>query len=370
MTRRPFGNVRQLPSGRWLARWMGPDGYHHRAPSTFLTRDAGEAWLRETKVELDKGTLIDERGGAIAFADYSAEWTSTVVDLRRSTLVRDLDYLERYVIPEFGPTPIGEIKTAAVREWVTSLTTDAELAPATVTKAKQILTKILAQAVDDGRIGANPCAGVKVPRVERIDMNRLTPGQILELADAIDPRYRELVLLGCWTGLRIGELVALTPADIDVVHRQVSVTKIVTEVSGHFEFGPPKTKAGRRVVPIVPWVADELTEYLDGKHTDDIAFPAPEGGYLRLSNFRFKTWRAATKAIGEPGLRVHDMRHTAISIWVASNLYDPVKIAKWAGHTSVVTLLDRYAHVDPDANLDALDAIGRPRRKATISRIR
>jgi integrase len=370
VTRRSrFGNVRQIGSGRYQARWMGDDGFHHKAPSTFDTRDEAQSWLDHVRVNQRDGKLVDERGGVVRFADYAAEWAATVVHLRQSTKVRDLGYLKRYLIPRFGTVPIGDIKAPAVREWIASLATDRGLAPSTVEKAKQILKKILAQAVTDGLIPANPCTDVKVPRDEVKEMQTITAAQIHDLANAIDPRYRELLLLACWSGMRIGELVGLTVGDIDVVRRRVVVTKIVTEVSGHLVFGPPKTPAGRRVVPIVPWLADELAAYLDGKHPDDIAFPAPKGGYLRLASWRTRFWRDATKAIGKPGLRIHDMRHSAVSLWVANGV-DPAKVAKYAGHTSEITVFKRYAHVDPDANLDALDVVGRPRRAATVTRIR
>jgi integrase len=291
------------------------------------------------------------------------------VHLKRSTITRDRGYLERYLVPAFGARPIGDITADDVRGFIAELS-DRGLKPATVEKAGQILSKILAQAVSDHRIAANPCAGIRFPRAGKPTTKALEAWQVHDLADAIDPRYRLLVLLDCWTGLRIGEVVALTIGDIDVVRRRVTVSKSMTETEGYLELGTTKTDAGVRVVPLPSWLAEELGPYLEGKHPGDIAFPAPRGGFLRLGNWRSKQWRAATRAIGEPTLRIHDMRHTAITLWLEGGT-DPVTIARWAGHESVVTVLNRYAHARADATMDHLDAMGRRRGSgATITRLR
>jgi len=351
---RRFGNVRQLPNGRWQARWQGPDGHSHS--HTFDTKDAAETWLANEVVERAAGRWVDRRDGAVFFKDYADSWIATIVDLRYSTLQRDVDYLDRYLIPRFGNTLLRDIETEDVRAFIAKLTRSG-LAPATVTKAGQILAKILDQAVADKRIPTNPARGVKLPRSERPDITALEPDQIHALADAIDPRYSTLVLFDCWTGLRIGELVALTAGDIDLRRRRVHVTKTTTEVGGRLVTGPPKTKKGRRDVPMPPWLAETVANHLQGAHPDDLAFPAARGGPIRLGAFRARTFRRATETIGMPGFRIYDMRHTAITRWLKGGI-DPVTIAKWAGHTSVVTVLDRYAHPDGDG-MEALDQIGR-----------
>ena len=179
------------------------------------------------------------------------------------------------------------------------------------------------------------------------------------MADAIDVRYRALVIVGCHTGLRMGELVALTAADVDLLRRRVRVVRNTVEVSGYYHHGPVKTKAGRRTIPLDDATLDALEPLVGGAgHPDDLLFESPAGGFLRLSTFRARFWRPATAAIGRPELRLHDMRHTAITHWMQAG-NDPKAIAEWAGHRSVVTVLDRYGHARPDmvyANLAKINA--------------
>ena len=113
----------------------------------------------------------------------------------------------------------GSIDHTAVATWVADLSASG-LAPATVVKAAQIMGKTMGAAVDAGRIRNDPTARVKLPRIEHHEMRFLTPAEVATLADAIDPRYRALVLVGAYCGLRFGELAGLKRDRVDLLHRR------------------------------------------------------------------------------------------------------------------------------------------------------
>jgi integrase len=102
-----------------------------------------------------------------------------------------------------------------------------------------------------------------------------------------------------------------------------------------------------------------------GGDSDDHVFTAPQGGTLRIVAFRNRIWRPATDAAGLAGLRIHDLRHTAVALWIAAGA-SPKEVAARAGHTSVSFTLDRYGHLYPEADtrlrdrLDRLHATTRP----------
>lgn len=103
-----------------------------------------------------------------------------------------------------------------------------------------------------------------------------------------------------------------------------------------------------------------------------LVFPAPEGGYLRASLFRRRVWAPALERAGLQGLRPHDLRHTAVAFWIAAG-GTPSQIAAWAGHSSVVTVLDRYGHLLPgheDKVSDALDAMADAARSTPLAPVR
>jgi integrase len=324
---------------------------------THRTKKEAERFAAITEADKARGELIDPRAGQETFAEWWARWWPTTVNLRPSSRARDESYARNHLLPRFGSLPLAAIDHTEVTRWVADLNASG-LAPATVVKAAQILGKTMGAAVDAGRIRTDPTARVKLPKIEHHEMRFLTPGEVATLADAIDPRYRALVLVGAYCGLRFGELAGLKRDRVDLLHRRLEVLEIVTEVKGKHYTGPPKTRAGRRSVPLPRVVVDALTEHL-ADTPGEIVFPAPEGGYLRGSLFRPRIWQPATRAAGLEGLRLHDLRHTAVALWIAAGA-SPKAIAARAGHSSVVTVLDRYGHLLPgheDAVNDALDAM-------------
>lgn len=353
---------------RYDVRYRLPDGKVRT--KTHRTKKEAEAFAATTVVDLNRGDLIDPRMGKLTFAEWWALWWPTTVNLRPSSRARDESYYRSQLEPAFGSVPLTAIDYTAVAEWVAKLSAS-DLAPATVVKAFQILNKAMVGAVKAKRISSNPCAEVDLPRIERKEMMFLTPDEVITLADAIDPRYRALVLTGAYCGLRWGEMVGLKVNRVDLLHRRIEVAEIATEVRGHIITGPPKTRAGHRTVPMPAIVADALTEHIKTV-TGDLLFTGPKGGYLRGSLFRPRIWETATNAANLRGLRLHDLRHTAVALWISANA-NPKAIASLAGHTSVVTVLDRYGHLLPGhegAVTDALDAMALAANPAPLATVR
>jgi integrase len=107
---------------------------------------------------------------------------------------------------------------------------------------------------------------------------------------------------------------------LDLAAGVVEVAEVVTEMHGHLYLGPPKTTAGRRRVGLPRMVVEALQEHLAGRSVepDGFVFALSNGGPLRTANFRMRVWRPATQAAGLEGLRIHDLRHTAVALWIAA----------------------------------------------------
>ena len=358
-----MGHLRRADSGRWEARYRGPDGREHSR--RFSTKREAQAFLERTGADRQRGEWRDPQGAKVLTADWIDAWWATTVNLRPSSRARDEAYIRNHVLPAFAELPLGAITQLDVRAWVADLVA-AGRAPATVQKAYQTLSKIFRGAVDAGLIAQSPCRRIALPRVEREEMRFLTPAEILALAEAIDPRYRAMILFDAYCGLRLGELAGLRRSRVDLLRRQVQVAEIGVEVKGQLVFGPPKTRAGQRKVPLPRVVADELAAHLDTFGRADpeaLVFLGADGGALRANGWRARHWRPAIRKAGLEPLRPHDLRHTAVSLWVAAGA-SPKQIASWAGHTSVAVVLDRYGHLFPgheDALLDRFDGFaGQP----------
>ena len=339
-----MAHIRKLPNGRFEARYRAPDG--RERSRRFTTKREAQAHLDQIGVDRRTGSWTDPRAGRITLTEWSVQWQATTVHLRPSSRARDESYLHNHVLPRFGAMRLDAIGVLDVRLWVADLN-DSRLAPATVHKAYQTLSKILRSAVDAGLLAQTPCRRIDLPRIERDEMRFLAPVEIAQLADAIEPRYRAMVLVASYCGLRLGELAGLRRAQVDLEARTIRVIENAVDVKGKIVHGAPKTKAGRRTVPVPPTIAAALEHHLATYVADDPAAPvlaSPSGGALRIPNWRRRVWAPAIRAAGVEPLRPHDLRHTAVALWIAAGA-NPKQIAAWAGHTSVAVVLDRYGHL-------------------------
>jgi integrase len=161
-----------------------------------------------------------------------------------------------------APSTLAAIRRPDVQAWVAELSARG-FAPATVLKAYQLLGRTMTAAVNADMVTRSPCRAVRLPpKVEREEMRFPNPAEVARLADVIDSRYRALVLVAGYGGLRIGELAGLRRRRVDLLRGTVDVAEIVVEVCGELFKGPPKTRAGRRMVTLPRSMVEELAEHL------------------------------------------------------------------------------------------------------------
>ncbi|MFT5204047.1 MAG: integrase [Candidatus Aldehydirespiratoraceae bacterium] len=351
--------VKRLDSGRWEASYRDPR--QRERTKVFKTRKDAERWRSANLADISRGDWHDPRLARRTLADWVDQWWPTTVNLSPSTRVRDQSYVELYVLADLGDDELGRIGQTDIQAWVAALSTRG-LAPATVTKAYQLLAKILSAAVDAGLLASSPCRRITLPAKERKEMRFLTAEEVGWLADTIHPRYRALVLIAAYGGLRIGELAGLRPQRVNLLKSTVDIVEIVVEIRGKITTGPPKTKASRRTITLPRSVTAELEAHLREHSSPQRVFTAPEGGDLRVPSWRRRFWNPAIEEAGLAPLRPHDLRHTAVALWIATGA-NTLEIARRAGHTSTSFTLDRYGHLFPEADsqlVERLETIYQP----------
>jgi integrase len=362
--------TRQLANGdtAYQVRFRAPDGTE-RTKQFKRKRDA-ERHVHLVEIDRTQGNFVDPRLGRITVEEWFTKWWPTVTGLRPSTRARDEASFRSHVLPVFGSTPLARIDRTSVREWIAKLS-DGErsnLAPATVTKAVQVFNKAMRAALEDRLVSANPLERVPTPRIEREEMRFLNVDELWLLADTIDRRYRSFVLLAGYSGLRLGEILGLRWGHVDLLRRQVTVIETLSDLAGAISFGPPKTKAAIRTVTVPGFVAGELSLVAVAPvESGQLVFRSPDGHPIRPGLFRRRFWNPAVEAAGLSPLRIHDLRHTAVALWISAGA-NPKHIAVRAGHTSVAVVLDRYGHLFPhqeDALVAALE--GAAPKRATNS---
>jgi integrase len=349
--------IRSLSTGRnaYLVRYRGPDG-KERSKQFKRRRDA-ERFASLVEVDLARGEWVDPRLGRITVEEWFERWWPTSTGLRLTTRARDEASFRNHVLPTFGSTPLARLDRTRLREWVRHLS-DADgagLAPASVAKTVHVFNKVVRAAVEDRVIASNPVERLPLPKISREEMRFLNVDELSRLAATIDQRYTGLVLLGGYGGLRIGEMLALRWSRVDLDRGRIEIVEGLTDLAGTITFGPPKTKAAIRSVAVPRFVTNAMAS-LDSSNPEptQLVFRSPEGHAVRPGLFRRRFWNPAVLAANLAPLRVHDLRHTAVALWIAAGA-NPKQIAIRAGHTSVSVVLDRYGHLFPEQD-DALVA--------------
>lgn len=352
-----YVNGKKVVTGRWRVAYRTPAG--RQRTKVFKTAADARVFAAQVEVDKRKGDYIDPTKGKKLFGPFADNWLTTV-DVRPSTRAQWSHIIRLHLTPHFGEMQLRAIDPTEVRQWHAALrvkkarTKTGTLSASTVAKAYSLLKRILAVAVEEGLITSNPCKVKKAGTAPLPEMRCPTPDQVTKLADAvasIQPKYRALVLLAGYGGLRWGEATALRRSHVDMAAGCVHVREQATEVDGRYVEVKPylKTAAGRRTVYLPRVALSALREHLL-QHVqpdpDALLFTAPgpcdENTYLRRSNFRQRVWLKATKVAGCEGVRFHDLRHAAATV-AAQAGYTTAELMAHIGHASVAASM-RYQH--------------------------
>ena len=309
--RREFGTVRKLPSGRWQARYIGPDGQRYTAPETFETRSDAQDWLNLVRADIERNTWHNPDAGALNFEKYALRWMEER-GLAATTVDRYGGLLRGHILPTFGGKDLDEITPPSVRTWRAERLK--ETGPTTAAKSYRLLKGILQTAVDDDLLRTNPCRIKGAGKEEADERPTATIAQVFDLADAMGPRWRLMVLLGAFASLRPEELAELRRHSVDLDECSLRITQASPELTnGRRVTGDPKSRAGKRTVYLPDFLLPELRRHLQWfaeKERDGLIFVGEKGAPFRRSTFGRK-WRKARTKVGMPdNFRFYDLRHT------------------------------------------------------------
>lgn len=353
-TKRSFGSIRRLASGRYQARYTGPDLQTHTAPETFTSKIDAEAWLaaerrvsenpgewRAPKARLEEEYRRRARQRQRTFGPYAEDWLEHR-DLAPSTRHNYSQLLKHHLLPTFAAVPLTEIDRAAVVGWHRSA---APGRPHARKHAYDLLRNILNAAVDDELLDRNPVHIRGAGGVKRTGQTQAASFDELEsLVSATPDRFQLMVLLAAWCALRKGELSELRRKDVDTDTWTIRVRRGVGFVPGSVIVKDPKTAAGRRDVAIpehlVPVVRDHLLRHTQ-KGSQGLLFPSARGEHLRTSAIN-RWYYPARETAGRPDLRFHDLRHTG-AVLAAQAGATLAELMHRLGHTTPAAAM-RYQH--------------------------
>ncbi|MFQ5472162.1 MAG: tyrosine-type recombinase/integrase [Dehalococcoidia bacterium] len=339
--------ITRTPSSRWKARLAIPGrGTRNK---TFDRKTDAEKWLRNEQAKLDRSEWVDPRLARTLFAEWAHEWQLSRRNLKPKTLAGYESLLQVHLLPQFGHLPLSTIDPYMVEMWVVELA-DSGLSPSRTRQAHQLLSMILKAAVRARRLTMNPAEGTPLPRATRRPPRFLTASQVDSLAAAVPDRYEALIFVLAYGGIRWAEAVGLKVRSANLLRRRIEIAETLSEVNGQLHAVPPKTWESRTIA-IPPFVANivgaHIGRFTDGD-ADRLVFTTGAGTPLRSANFRRTVWQPAVSAIGEEGLRVHDLRHTCASLLIAAGAH-PGHVREHLGHSSIRVTMDVYGHLYEDS---------------------
>ncbi|MFM9602737.1 tyrosine-type recombinase/integrase [Streptomyces turgidiscabies] len=271
--------------GSWQARYT-PPGQRERAVN-FETEPQAEHFLERTRTEIRERRWIDPARGEITLTMWHPLWwQSQTAQLEENTIDRDGRSWRNHVQRRFGTVRLVDITWLDVQNWVNSIWdgTGGPLAASSVTKAFQVLDRMMTAALRDRRIPFNPCDGVKLPtgKGKHPDDRRPPTADQLALVREQLPKYLQRVQqLAEETGLRFGELAGLRWCRVDFASRRLQVREVLIEPNGYVKRKAyPKSDAGLRTVPLTETAVQLLRDLWDSEANASRAQSTPEDGLL------------------------------------------------------------------------------------------
>lgn len=331
------------------------------ATQSFERKRDAEAWEQEQRRKLRVGEWFDPRRGRVALDVVAEDWFESRASLKRNTRIADRVAWEQHIKPKFGRVPVASITSADVASWTGRLVANG-CRPTTASRYLAAFRSLLAFAVQDGRVAVNVAASVKAPTAGRVrrEGEFLTVDELDELAQACTGAYAPLVRVLGLSGLRWGELAGLQVGDrVHLPGPGLRLQRAVMASSNRGDLFTDTLKNKRsRTVPLVESLVPLVDDWSIDKDSDEWLFHAPRGGPLSESNWKRSVgWSEATKVIGKPRLRVHDLRHTCASVWLGAGA-DPKVVQRILGHASAAMTMDLYGHLIDQNLWDAAMRVG------------
>jgi integrase len=366
MGRRKFGTVTKRPSGRFQAKYVGPDGKRYTARTddghalTFASENEADRWLAGVAVDIDRGVWQKPAAvttvRTVTFGQYADSWMRTR-ELAPNTRHQYSTQLLPFLVKQFGDTPLADIDPTAVRTWFAELLPDRKSYRSHV---YSLFRTILKSAVEDRLIDYNPCTIRGAGSAGR--QKTISPATLDDLAQIVGrmpDRLRLMVLLAAWCAVRYEEVAELRQKDFNLAKGTLRVERSVVIIGGERIVGPPKSEAGVRTVAIPPHLVDMIGDHLRmhaQSGAEGLLFFDGQGRQLARSSMYWH-FEKAREAAGRKDVTFHGLRHTGAVLAAATGATVAELMAR-LGHSTPAMAM-KYQHAAQDRDRAIADALSK-----------
>jgi integrase len=386
--RSPWGSTRKLPhNGRIQASYIAPDGKRHNAPDTFRTLTEAQRFLAAMRTRIAEGKWVDPKAITasaecpefmeFAVAHINMQTTRNGENLRKLTKEVYFRQLNGHC-QTFAGLTLNKISRPMIDKLYASISATGKLT--TASKVYKLLNSIFKRAVDYGYLKENPCSIKGANNLSsRKKVTIPTVDQVFDIAEAINPRFKFLVLLCAYGGFRFGEVTELRLKDVQLLEidgerrYEFNVERAVTFVGKSFNVDRPKSAMSVRKVLVTSRMTPVVDDFLNAMSNTDpetLLFgtqSTKEGVDEHLRHdVLAKNWSRALKRAGieDQGITFHSLRHFAGTQYHLAGAVIP-DLMKWLGDSSIASI-QRYLH---DTNRAAIvtNNMGFPTRLKSVA---
>jgi integrase len=349
---------RTLPSGvvRWQAGYT--DGSGARRFKMFNRKGDAEAWLTETRHDLVRGL---HTAGSVSptVKDAAALWIKHCHEkkLEAMTVKGYEEHVDLHIVPIIGAKKLSELTVPAVNAFADHLR-NAGRSGEMIKRVVRSLGAIFKEARRRGLSNVAPTVGLELDLPERDDPRPVIPtkAELQAIIAGAAGRWRPLILVATFSGLRASELRGLRWTDVDFEGRQLNVAQ---RADASHKIGKLKSKSAYRSIPLPPIVLNALREWklVCPKGDLDLVFPNGSGkveSHANIIEHGFGPIQIAAGVVnGDGGGRygMHALRHATASLWI-ENGRNPKQIMTLMGHSSIALTYNTYGHLFSDAEGD------------------
>lgn len=360
------GTITKRKDGRWEGRYYTGEVVNgKRVRKNVLAKTKAECKEKLNKAIVDNANRmrIIERCNFLTnpeptLEEWSGIWfesfcTASIKEYTRNSYQ---SYFDRYILPNLGGMKIKDISTVSCQQFLMKMYTSGRtrnvekkgkgLSAKTVKDIKIALQTCLQKAEDEGLIESNPCRKVQLPKEAPKEMQTLKANELgAFLQETKDSGCYEFYILEITTGLRLGEILALTWDDLDIKNKTISVNKQVQRIGSELKITTPKTASSIRTVALCDECFNQLILLRSRQRLDTkLIFPSPITGGLRDPSSVTRKLHRMQKRAGVPQIRFHDLRHSFATLSLEQGM-DIKTVSHMLGHTDAGFTMNTYMHV-------------------------
>lgn len=277
----------------------------------------------------------------------------------RENTVRSKDYIvELKILPYFGERKIADITAADIRQWQNGIIKQgyAQTYLKTINNQLSAIFNYAVKYNDLPRNPRNPCSQAgSMGKGKAEEMQFWTQEEFETFIEAVKDKpvsyYAFLTMY--WTGIRVGELLALTLSDFNAEEKTLSITKSYQRINGRDIITEPKTAKGKRIITLPDFLVAELEEYVSKLYE----MMADNRLFMVTKSYLEKEMIRGAKLSGVQKIRLHDLRHSHASLLISKLGAQPNLVAERLGHEKIQTTISTYSHLYPNQSRNLADQL-------------